>query len=320
MRPDVAHLDKKGAVMNDFLKSLGVAGDEDLAELNRRASTKTTPTVVFPCENCAGTGKTYKRYGYRNPVSYERTCPACKGKGSFKTSAAVRQKNREQAKAREARNQQAAKEAFEEANPGLYQFLIEAAGWSGFAKDMAVAVTKYGTLSEKQLAACQNMRAKVEARKTERQQQANRQATSVGDVSRIRKMFDDALAAGKNKRALLAARFDRDENGAHVLVDGKPVALAKIKLTPARAPRTEIWVKVEGEFCGGINEEGRFKANRNAPAWLVEELERLAANPEQEARLYGKATGVCCCCGAELTNPASIEAGIGPICAEKWNL
>lgn len=38
----------------------------------------------------------------------------------------------------------------------------------------------------------------------------------------------------------------------------------------------------------------------------------------EEAAEFGRATGVCCCCGRELTNPASIEAGIGPICAAKF--
>lgn len=31
-----------------------------------------------------------------------------------------------------------------------------------------------------------------------------------------------------------------------------------------------------------------------------------------------KGTGVCCICGRELTNHASIDAGIGPICADKY--
>jgi hypothetical protein len=35
---------------------------------------------------------------------------------------------------------------------------------------------------------------------------------------------------------------------------------------------------------------------------------------------YGRQTGRCSCCGRELTNKASIDAGIGPICASKWGL
>jgi hypothetical protein len=40
----------------------------------------------------------------------------------------------------------------------------------------------------------------------------------------------------------------------------------------------------------------------------------------EQAKEYGRETGVCISCGAQLTDPASIEAGIGPICASKWGL
>lgn len=41
----------------------------------------------------------------------------------------------------------------------------------------------------------------------------------------------------------------------------------------------------------------------------------------EEAKEWGRKTGVCCVCGAELTNPESVAAGIGPICSSKsyWN-
>ncbi len=37
-----------------------------------------------------------------------------------------------------------------------------------------------------------------------------------------------------------------------------------------------------------------------------------------EAKAYGHQFGVCCCCGAVLTDPDSVAAGIGPICATKF--
>jgi hypothetical protein len=38
----------------------------------------------------------------------------------------------------------------------------------------------------------------------------------------------------------------------------------------------------------------------------------------EEAKAFGAIYGVCCCCGATLTNEDSIDAGIGPICARKF--
>lgn len=37
-----------------------------------------------------------------------------------------------------------------------------------------------------------------------------------------------------------------------------------------------------------------------------------------EAKAYGKLYGVCCKCGATLTDENSIAAGIGPVCAQKF--
>lgn len=37
-----------------------------------------------------------------------------------------------------------------------------------------------------------------------------------------------------------------------------------------------------------------------------------------QAKAWGRETGTCCSCGALLTNPESIEDGIGPICGGRW--
>lgn len=43
-----------------------------------------------------------------------------------------------------------------------------------------------------------------------------------------------------------------------------------------------------------------------------------ANDPLTAAIRYGKVSGECSCCGRELTDPQSIERGIGPICATKF--
>ena len=51
----------------------------------------------------------------------------------------------------------------------------------------------------------------------------------------------------------------------------------------------------------------------------VKEVILSAANdPLNAAIKYGKVSGECSCCGRELTDPRSIERGIGPICATKF--
>jgi hypothetical protein len=49
-----------------------------------------------------------------------------------------------------------------------------------------------------------------------------------------------------------------------------------------------------------------------------ETLNKIAANPSQVAKDYGRRVGKCSCCGRDLTDADSIAAGIGPICATSW--
>jgi hypothetical protein len=39
----------------------------------------------------------------------------------------------------------------------------------------------------------------------------------------------------------------------------------------------------------------------------------------EDAKEFGRLYGMCCQCGATLTDEKSIEAGIGPVCAGKFN-
>jgi hypothetical protein len=38
----------------------------------------------------------------------------------------------------------------------------------------------------------------------------------------------------------------------------------------------------------------------------------------EDGKKYGKLYGVCCVCGRVLTDENSIQAGIGPVCANKF--
>ncbi len=76
-----------------------------------------------------------------------------------------------------------------------------------------------------------------------------------------------------------------------------------------------------GDYLGKVV-GGQFVAAFGTPAPRVAEIKAalavIATDPAAAAVRYGKATGICSCCGRALTDPASVEAGIGPICAEAW--
>ena len=60
-------------------------------------------------------------------------------------------------------------------------------------------------------------------------------------------------------------------------------------------------------------ESGEFDFVRGALAGLDESMRLTLA----ECQEIGRAIGRCIVCGAKLTDPESVERGIGPICAKR---
>ena len=77
-------------------------------------------------------------------------------------------------------------------------------------------------------------------------------------------------------------------------------------------------------FYGRIDLGGMFHPHHTvAPddaAAIGAALHAFAAAPAEQAKIYGQRFGHCCFCGLELTDHRSIDAGYGPICADKFGL
>ena len=73
-------------------------------------------------------------------------------------------------------------------------------------------------------------------------------------------------------------------------------------------------------YIGKITPYGLMKIQHPNEITDIQKTYVLAAihEPEKIAMTNGKITGTCCCCGRTLTNPLSIELGIGPICRGFW--
>lgn len=252
----------------------------------------------FPCQNCGGTGL-YRGVRLHQAESH---CFTCNGRGYFLTSARDRAKAREQRRDRKIRQAAEALALFDESYPGVREYLVGAAQWSGFAGSLLEQLNRRQSLSEKQVASVRSMMAKAEARKAERE------ALKVEvDLSSIIEMFDAAAASGY-KRPCYRAEGIR-------IKPGKGGAL--YVLTENRMEHGAF-----GEQPGyeGKIEDGVFKASRKAEAETSSALLSIASDPLAAALRYGQRTGRCSCCGRELTKHSSIDAGIGPICAAKWGL
>jgi hypothetical protein len=271
---------------DDFFANL-----EDDADFDRGTSVaREIERPTFPCQSCLGTGK------YRGARVHQdkSQCFACDGRGFFYTSAAGRYKARARYAEKKASNIADTISAFKEENPGLYEFLGNAT-WSAFLSDMKRQLDSGKDLTERQLIAVRNSKAKQDERDAARIDNA-----PVVELSTIHAMFDKARESGLKKLAYRA--------------EG-------LVLTPA--PSTgrnagSIYVKTKsGDYLGRVTGD-KFFAISTAPASIAEALETIARNPAEAATAYGKRTGECSCCGRTLTDPESISAGIGPICATKW--
>jgi len=169
-------------------------------------------------------------------------------------------------------------------------------GWNAFAKSLVEQIDTKGTLSDKQVAAVEKMLAKMATNAAGRADKSGEV-----DMSAIEALFATAKANGLKRPAFVAAG---------------------LRISPA--PETgrnagAYYVKLDGEYQGKIA-AGRFIASAEADETVLPALNEIAADPAGSARRYGKETGICACCGKELTDPASVAAGIGPVCATRWGL
>lgn len=177
-----------------------------------------------------------------------------------------------------------------EANAGQKKSVIEGEYEDNFAASLLKSLNQWGSLSEKQIAAVQRI---IDADKNK----------VVIDLTRIHGLFDSAKTNGAKKPV--------------IRIDGLKLSLAPLSGKNAGC----IYVKDNhGEYLGKITEEGKFFGMRSAPADTEKRLVELAKDPRGAMVKFGQITGQCSCCGRELTNKASIELGIGPICAEKFGV
>lgn len=267
-------------------------------DLNEGASAAKPPPKRerHACEHCAGSGKWsggMNRHG-------NSKCNACGGRGYFLTDAKTRMANRQKARQSKASRLDAAQAAFNEAEPGLIEDLQKLTEWNSFAQSLVGQFSTKGDLSPGQIAAARKMLAKVE--KTTAGRDAKRESEAVEvDLSPIQKMFATAMESGLKRPTYRA--------------EGLIISRAPDHGRNAGA----LYIKRDGEYQGKIT-DSRFYAVRSADECTADAIKTIAADPEAAAVRYGRLAGSCSCCGRELTNPVSIERGIGPICADKYGL
>jgi uncharacterized protein DUF6011 len=266
------------------------------------------------CAHCRGTGRFCSNVTGR----VLGPCFKCKGKGeiNFKTSPEARAK-RHQASAQRRADRQAEKLAWREQHRDLIAWMEREADrfrtgktTFDFIHKMAEAVAEFGSLSDAQLAAVIKCKAKSDERQAAWKAQQGRQDVAI-DCSKIVAAFDKRRSVAALKGAV----------GVKSLVLHFP----NFTFSPDRREGSVIWVnsKTHTNDRGlpaafGKIQDGKLSPFRLATPEIIAEIQAVAADPSKASRISGQNFGICCCCGATLTDPVSIEAGIGPICASNW--
>ena len=172
------------------------------------------------------------------------------------------------------------------------KWIIHHASTNDFAFSLDNQLKRTGNLTENQVAAVTRILA--------RQAAAPVIAAAVGDgVAAVQEAFATAIGNGLKRPKLRLGGF-------------------VLKLAPATGRnKGAIYVTASDEYLGKIA-DGTFTPSRECDAAKQAEIVALCSDPIQSAVAYGQQTGICACCGRELTDPDSIERGIGPVCAERF--
>ena len=255
----------------------------------------TIPGFVEDCPKCRGTGNW--RTGYK--------CFKCHGTGKleFKTSPEARGKARVSSRKRTAKNEAAKAAASElkwlqwlEADEVARDWLLPAkdAG-NSFAVSLFNGGMKYGRL-------------------TEGQQKA---------IYKI--VADDQLKAENLAKRPVTPAAEKAESidisglkGYYAVPDGD----TRLKICVRKPGKNSNWhghsfVDDGGQY-GNRQNYGRQAPEGTYQGKIVDQLKAILADPYAAQVAYGKLTGSCGTCGRILEDEASIEAGIGPICAAKF--
>jgi hypothetical protein len=256
----------------------------------------------FTCTSCDGSGLWQGGRTNRNGNS---KCNACGGTGFFVTSPEKRRKARAATAARKAKVRTAAMD--QNMAHEVAPWIAENTDWNNFCASLIEQHMNGKAWSDKQVAAAERMKAKCEeTRARKAAEKAEREANAPAiDLTPIADMFETAHASGYKKPMYRA-------NGLRIK-PGKEGAL--YVLTEDRME--DGYFGMQPGYEGKIA-DGKFIASRAAAEDTAAKLIAIAADPKGEAIRHGQRTGTCSCCGRSLTNHASIDAGIGPICAEKW--
>lgn len=241
------------------------------------------------CKKCHGSGR-FISYTGRDVGP----CFKCKGEGvrRFKTSPESRahlKTKRVQRKQRKADDKRARIAQWLVDNPERAKFLEQS--WE-FPVSLKAGLEKFGSLTEKQIAAIDRSLVKQKERDEARAKQRKANETDL-DLAEL--------------------------PGGMYAVPGSDTRLKLRVNRPRKGTKWAGWVFVDdGAEYGQRRKYGSQRPGAMYNGEVVDELRAIMVDPFEASKAYGKLVGRCGVCGRALENEVSVANGIGPICAAKF--
>lgn len=220
--------------------------------------------------------------------------------------ARVRELRRTAAKERAAAKVAASAHGWKEANAAEYVYMQQRAERGNtFYKYLLECVAKYGSIFESRLVGVRADMAR-DAKPAEPVAAPRRPEPPVVNLDAVESAFGKAGAAGIRNPKLRLGGFVFSPAKAN---STNPGAI----YIKTRVPAGELPGVYMGKVLGG-----KFLKVRDCDAAQEAEILAVCADPKAAAVAYGKQIGKCSVCNRDLTDAASVEAGIGPVCAARY--
>lgn len=255
---------------------------EHAAEFGKSAPEEFT----MACPGCKGSGKFFS-YAGRDVGE----CFKCKGTGRVTKNQLARQAGAKKAKVTRAQNEKSRRERWAEEHPEAYKWMAENDGSNDFATSLYEALIRFGSLTPNQLAAVERSIEREAAFRAQRTQPGVRVEGAL-DLTPI----PEGYYADPEDASRLKLRIDHPTSG-----------------------KWADWIFVKDAAVYGEGKKyGTQRPGGTYVGEVTEALKKILADPKAASAAYGRLVGRCGVCGRPLEDPESVERGIGPICAGKF--
>ena len=155
----------------------------------------------------------------------------------------------------------------------------------------------------------------IERLAAERKMEVQARNLSISDASALIKKLLDTPVPGAPAEGLDITGIP---SGRYAVEGAQGMEFYKVDNLLNEKGRWNGWMFVKRQSSDFFVKAGSQRPNQRYQGSHTDALEAIMRDPKAASVLYGKSLGVCGVCGRTLTDPESIEKGIGPVCESRF--